>query len=166
MDEDETTPLKGAGFTLYKWDAAQNKYVQIGDEMKGEDMTTFEFTGKDSGQYKLVETTVPTGYNKADDLEFKVVATYATTGNPPALTDLKVTDLQGNTLTTWTISSVTYGEVTSTYAQGSTDITNKKGSQLPSTGGIGTTIFYVAGSILVLAAVIFLVTKRRMGNED
>jgi len=45
-------------------------------------------------------------------------------------------------------------------------VENNKGSQLPSTGGVGTTIFYVAGSILVLAAVIFLVTKRRMGSED
>ena len=169
LDEDETTPLKGAGFTLYKWDASQtgtDKYVQVGAEMKGENMTTFQFTGKDSGQYKLVETTVPTGYNKADDLEFKVVATYATTGNPPALTDLKVTDLQGNTLTTWTIDSVTYGEVTSTYAQGSTNITNKKGSQLPSTGGIGTTLFYIGGGILVLLAIVMLVTKKRMKAED
>ena len=46
-------------------------------------------------------------------------------------------------------------------------VENRKGSTLPSTGGIGTTIFYVAGSILVLAAVIFLVTKRRMNaNND
>ena len=47
------------------------------------------------------------------------------------------------------------------------DFVNTPGVELPSTGGIGTTIFYVAGSILVLAAVIFLVTKRRMhANED
>ena len=46
------------------------------------------------------------------------------------------------------------------------EVVNNKGTELPSTGGVGTTIFYVAGSILVLAAVIFLVTKRRMGNED
>jgi len=169
LDEDGTTPLKGAGFTLYKWDASQtgtDKYVQVGEEMKGVDMTTFQFTGKDSGQYKLVETTVPTGYNKADDLEFKVVATYGTEGNPPTLTDLKVTDLAGNKLTTWTISSVTYDEVASQYAQGSVDIENHKGSQLPSTGGMGTTILYVGGSILVLAAVILLVTKRRMNADE
>ena len=40
------------------------------------------------------------------------------------------------------------------------------GPTLPSTGGIGTTIFYVAGSILVLAAAILLITKRRMGAND
>ena len=44
--------------------------------------------------------------------------------------------------------------------------TNTKGTQLPSTGGMGTTLLYVGGSILVLAAVILLVTKRRMGAND
>ncbi len=43
---------------------------------------------------------------------------------------------------------------------------NTKGTQLPSTGGMGTTLLYVGGSILVLAAVILLVTKRRMGAND
>lgn len=44
-------------------------------------------------------------------------------------------------------------------------VENKAGSLLPSTGGIGTTIFYVTGSILVLAAVVLLVTKKRMGKD-
>ena len=41
-------------------------------------------------------------------------------------------------------------------------IVNTKGTELPSTGGIGTTIFYVIGAILVLGAGILLVTRRRM----
>ncbi|MBR1560246.1 MAG: isopeptide-forming domain-containing fimbrial protein [Clostridia bacterium] len=45
-------------------------------------------------------------------------------------------------------------------------VENNKGAELPSTGGIGTTIFYVAGSIMVLAAAILLITKRRMGAND
>ena len=44
----------------------------------------------------------------------------------------------------------------------STNIVNKSGSLLPSTGGIGTTIFYVVGGILVIGAGILLVTKKRM----
>jgi LPXTG-motif cell wall-anchored protein len=44
------------------------------------------------------------------------------------------------------------------------DIVNNKGTQLPSTGGIGTTIFYVVGGVLVLAAIILLVTKKRMSE--
>ena len=42
---------------------------------------------------------------------------------------------------------------------------NKSGSTLPETGGIGTTIFYVLGSVLVLAAVVLLVTKKRMNTK-
>ena len=45
-------------------------------------------------------------------------------------------------------------------------VENNQGSTLPSTGGVGTTIFYIGGSILVLAAVILLITKRRMGAND
>ena len=45
-------------------------------------------------------------------------------------------------------------------------IKNTQGVELPSTGGVGTTIFYVAGSIMVLAAAILLITKRRMGVND
>ena len=45
-------------------------------------------------------------------------------------------------------------------------IINTQGVELPSTGGIGTTIFYIAGSLMVLAAAILLITKRRMGSND
>ncbi|MBR1560247.1 MAG: LPXTG cell wall anchor domain-containing protein [Clostridia bacterium] len=43
---------------------------------------------------------------------------------------------------------------------------NYTGATLPSTGGVGTTIFYVAGSLMVLAAAILLITKRRMGAGE
>ena len=43
--------------------------------------------------------------------------------------------------------------------------TNTKGTELPSTGGIGTTIFYTLGTILVLGAGVLLVVKRRMGTR-
>ena len=55
--------------------------------------------------------------------------------------------------------------MTTTESQDS-DLTNTQGVELPSTGGMGTTILYVGGSILVLAAVILLITKRRMNAED
>ena len=48
----------------------------------------------------------------------------------------------------------------------STVVTNNKGAELPSTGGMGTTILYIGGSILVLAAAILLVTKRRMNAGE
>ena len=48
----------------------------------------------------------------------------------------------------------------------STDVINKSGSTLPETGGMGTTLFYVLGGVLVLAAVVLLVTKKRMRSES
>ena len=48
----------------------------------------------------------------------------------------------------------------------STDVVNKAGVVLPETGGIGTTIFYVLGGIMVLAAVVLLVTKKRMASAE
>lgn len=54
---------------------------------------------------------------------------------------------------------------TLTYTTMISEISNKSGMELPSTGGIGTTIFYVIGSLLVVAAVVLLVTKKRMGSK-
>jgi len=48
--------------------------------------------------------------------------------------------------------------------QQETDVTNNSGTELPSTGGIGTTMFYVVGSILVIGAVVVLISKRRMAR--
>ena len=47
----------------------------------------------------------------------------------------------------------------------STDIVNQKGLVLPETGGIGTTIFYVVGGLLIAAALVLLITKKRMTKE-
>ena len=47
----------------------------------------------------------------------------------------------------------------------STTIVNKQGTTLPSTGGIGTTLFYVIGGGLMVAAIVLLVTKKRMENK-
>ena len=47
-----------------------------------------------------------------------------------------------------------------------TKVNNQSGSELPSTGGMGTTIFYVAGSILLIGAAVLLITKKRMGKKE
>lgn len=46
------------------------------------------------------------------------------------------------------------------------EVENKSGTELPSTGGIGTTIFYVVGAILVVGAGVLLVTRKRMSGEE
>lgn len=148
--------LKGAGFTLYKVDKDGNK-TKVGNEIKGEDITSFEFKGTDAGKYVLEETTTPPTYNKAEDLEFEVVATYDTKADEPTLKTLVVKDKNGNQISgkdlTFTVSK-NDGSATTT-------IVNKKGSLLPSTGGIGTTIFYVIGGILMVGAGVILVSRRR-----
>lgn len=149
VKEDKKTPLEGAGFTLYKKDSSGN-WNAVGDEITG--VTTFTFSGLDDGDYKLSETTVPDGYNKASDVEFKVTADHDVESDSPALNSLSGDVTTGELTFT---SNTTDGSLT-------TDVVNKKGSVLPSTGGMGTTILYVVGTILVLAAGILLVTKKRM----
>lgn len=160
-------PLKGAGFTLYKWDTTaegENKYVAVGNEIKAEDLTTFEFKGLDAGQYKLVESTVPNGYNQAADLEFVVSATHDEKADIPTLKTLTVASKEGTNLAATELSA---GKFTVNKEDGklATQIVNTSGSSLPSTGGIGTTIFYVAGGALVVGAGVLLVSKKRMSNK-
>ena len=59
-------------------------------------------------------------------------------------------------------ATVTYNK-TST---GTVKVENKTGAELPSTGGIGTTIFYVVGGLLVVAAGVLLVTRKRMSKSE
>lgn len=148
VDQDKA-PLEGAGFTLYKkvngeWTAV--KTISAGDT------TTFTFSGLDDGDYKLSETTTPNGYNTISDVEFTVTADHDVTSDSPALNSLSGDVTTGELTFT---SSTTDGSLT-------TDVVNKKGSVLPSTGGMGTTILYVVGSVLVLGAGILLITKKRM----
>ena len=138
--------LEGAGFTLYK--KVGDEWVKVGSEIKGENITKFEFKGLDSGTYKLEETTVPGGYNQADDIEFTITASYDIDSNDPQFHKL-------------TINGTEYesGKVETT-------VENLTGTELPSTGGIGTTIFYVAGGILVVGAAVMLIAKKRTENEE
>ena len=167
--------LPGAGFTLYKYvqtaaadtvngTPATYEWQKVGSEIK--DVTTFNFKRVDAGVYKLVETTVPGGYNKADDVYFEVVASYDTTADDPKLTALDVyasdaTGTKGNLISEGTTTTFTTVVDTGTVT---TSIKNFQGATLPTTGGIGTTIFYVTGAVLALGAGILLITKRRMSR--
>ena len=145
----EFIPLKGAGFTLYKKNAS-GAYEAVGPELKGEDMTTFTWSGLDDGDYKLVETTTPSGYNTIPDIEFTITATHDVTSDNPTLISLSGGDKFTGVISTGVVSA---------------NIENQSGAQLPSTGGIGTTIFYVLGSVLVIGAAVLLVTKKRMSTK-
>lgn len=161
IDGDSKEELKGAGFTLYK--IVKDEEVEVGYELKGTDLTTFSWNGLDAGQYVLRETTTPTGYNTCDDIEFTIGATYDTEKDDPQLLTLEVKDKAGITLST----EAQDAKFTATINNGQigTDIANYKGATLPSTGGIGTTIFYVVGALLMIGAGIMLVSKKRMVRE-
>ena len=146
---EEYIPLKGAGFTLYKKNAS-GAYEAVGSELKGEDMTTFTWSGLDDGDYKLVETTTPSRYNTIPDIEFTITATHDVTSDNPTLISLSGGDKFTGVISTGVVSA---------------NIENQAGAQLPSTGGMGTTIFYVLGSVLVIGAAVLLVTKKRMSTK-
>ncbi len=153
----EGNELTGAGFTLYKEVKSENgtSWVPVGDEVKGEALTTFTWNRVDDGNYKLSETSKPSGYNKMDDIFFTISAKHDTESDDP-----KLTELTGDV----TSGSATFEGKT---ADGTltTNVINEKGSNLPSTGGMGTTLFYVIGAILVLGAGVILVTRRRMESK-
>ena len=146
---EEFIPLKGAGFTLYKKNAS-GTYEAVGSELKGEDKTTFTWSGLDDGDYKLVETTTPSGYNTIPDIEFTITAAHDVFSDNPTLISLSGGDKFTGVVSTGVVSA---------------NIENQSGAQLPSTGGIGTTIFYVLGSVLVIGAAVLLVTKKRMSTK-
>ena len=149
--ETPANPLKGAKFKLEKKNS-EGTYIlvkEIEADADDQDKNTFTFKGLDDGQYKLTETVTPAGYNTMEPIEFTVTATHDITSDSPALTDLS-----GN---------VTTGEITFTKdvpnGSLSTNVVNEQGLVLPTTGGIGTTLFYIGGIVLVLGAASCLIVK-------
>lgn len=114
--------------------------------------------GLAAGTYHVTESVVPQGYNKIDDFDIIITWTAPTAEELAKGTAAKCT---------WTAK---VGETelsldeTDTFLYAVT-VVNQSGTELPSTGGVGTTLFYVFGGILVTAAAVLFVTKKRMGIE-
>jgi len=105
------------------------------------------FSGLADGTYTISESVVPAGYNKAEDITFTI--SHTTEG-----------ELGSQTVTFASNNNKVVLDGTNSFFE--TTIKNNKGTELPSTGGIGTTIFYVVGAILVIGAGVVLITRRRM----
>ena len=155
-----------------KYDSTTTKYKRetTREEINANTGTTITFTeavndngkaffvGLPAGTYTITESTVPAGYNPIDDITVVLDCTLPTSidGDATWSGTYKVgngaaqnlgTDAEGDNVLTFTVE-------------------NQKGNVLPETGGIGTTIFYVVGGVLVAAAGILLVTKKRMNNAE
>ena len=75
-------------------------------------------------------------------------------------------DENGNTTNTQTEKTIEVNVDIETIAATAVVVVNKAGTELPSTGGMGTTVFYVLGAVLVVGAGVLLVTKKRMSQSE
>ena len=139
-------PLKGAGFTLSKKNI-DGTYTAIGEELKSDDMTTFIWERLDDGDYKLVETTVPAGYNKMSDIVFSISAVHSENDGDPQLLSL-----DGGLMGTGVVDT---GAITK-------DIVNNTGTVLPETGAKGTIMLISISTMLVMVAGVFMITRKKM----
>lgn len=156
--ENETVALPHAEFVLYKKSGETKSYLTAsGNKLTGwttEENSATKFTsdnngnisisGLDAGEYYLKETKAPDGYNKLTD-DIKVVLTK-----------------EYNESTNVGTAFFAYSNVTK---EDKVEVENNAGTTLPSTGGMGTTVFYVVGGGLMAVAVVLLVTKKRMENK-
>lgn len=158
-------PLTGAEFTLEKkLKDGTTKTVQVVTALEG---TRFMFNGLDDGTYVLTESKVPDKYNGIEPITFTISATEDQTDGSEALTSLSADGGASATFTSGKVYLINDTTEPSGADKGSvkTTIENLKGSSLPSTGGIGTTMFYVGGGVLVAGAGVLLITKKRAKKD-
>ena len=134
----EVTTDAGSSPLYYKWNETDKKVEWVTDMTAATVKTTNDsgaasFDGLDNGDYYLVETKAPDGYNQ--------------------LTEPHKVTVAGSSTDTAKLTAIA-------------KVANSTGTELPSTGGMGTTVFYVLGFVLVMGAVVLLVTKKRMSNAD
>lgn len=179
VDAVTKNPLSGVEFKLKRLQegsTTEYEYVTLNSDgrVTGWDTTgttitsgtdgTFKIIGLDDGEYMLEETKPLKDYNPIDDTTLIInagtVNNQTWNGKQPADALKSFKYKIGN-------SDEIEIKETLTGVKASGNIENKKGSSLPSTGGIGTTLFYVCGGAMVAVSGIFLITKKRMDkNKD
>lgn len=165
VDGETNKELQGVTFRIYKMSGDDKWYAQVADGKlngwvkpadadnncvltSGKD-GTFSLAGLDDGTYFIEEITPLPGYNSIAPVKIQVNGNTknSQTGNGETS---ELTDV------TFTVGETTDNAIT---------IVNNAGTTLPSTGGMGTTVFYVVGGGLMAVAVVLLVTKKRMENK-
>lgn len=165
----------------FKWDTVTTveKFKSTADE-------EIKIPGLDDGEYNLTEIAAPSGYNKLTaPLKLVIAATTANSQNQDAigpnadenarkgtqLTEIKLTNGEtGDTAKEYDTNNDaaddTKGGTKLTDGNVVAEIGNGSGTELPGTGGIGTTLFYVGGGCMVALAGVFLITKKRMNKKE
>ena len=152
-----------ADSALVKWqDAAPAADAQPDTDgntalLRSDDKGNFKVVGLDDGKYSLEEIKAPAGYNKIDPITIEIIAGTVHTVDgedaTKALTDISVSVAGKNAE-----GDIDEGIVLA-------EVKNNSGATLPETGGVGTTIFYIIGAILVIGAGVILISRRRMNGQ-
>ena len=156
--DEQGNKLTGAEFTLEKKiKGTPDTWKEI-QKVSGTADDLFEFKGIDDGEYRLTETKAPTNYDKLSaPIYFTVTASHVD-GAKPYLDKFSGNITRGNVGTMTFTANKDSGIL-------STKVVNKPGSSLPETGGMGTTILYVAGAVMILAAGAFLVMQKKAEDK-
>lgn len=147
---EDGTPAETGNLIKLVYDSTDSTYrvATASDKNTTYVMTAGNITIKgldDAWDYYLYETKAPAGYNRlTEPVKFKINATYTSADSRPDVLT-KVGD--------------------AAEAATGLKVENNAGTTLPSTGGMGTTVFYVVGGGLMAVAVVLLVTKKRMENK-
>lgn len=164
IDTDKYVMATDGTYPKYKLE-----YVQDTEEVKSNTETTkviawvdesgqLVFSGLGAGNYTLTESTTPVGYNTIEPINFTIK--YIPRDTPTE-------ELEEGQSVGFYVSESNYPITLGTEKNNlMTTVVNNSGAVLPSTGGIGTTIFYVLGSILLIGAGVLLVTKRKMAGRQ
>lgn len=129
---------------VYGWTTDETQASVLDTDENG----AIQLDGLDSGIYYLKETKAPAGYNLMETpVKIEIIPAYNENGDEVSVTvDYKVDDKEQDTNTV--------------------GVRNSSGSTLPVTGGIGTTMFYLFGSIMFIGAAVLLITKKRMAAAE
>lgn len=156
-EEKTLETMTHADWTAFNGEQGEENHIILTSNDEG----LFKVSGLEDGTYYLREIQAPTGYNLLED-DVQVVIT-ATTANGQ-----NWDGVAGNALTGLTVA-VDHGDA----QKGDIDtgivnvtVANNQGSTLPETGGMGTTVFYVVGGVIVAGVLVLLVAKRRMGRAE
>jgi len=162
----EDTPLANAIFEIKKGDEVlkfdavdgePNTYIYNAkgavEKITTDETGKFTIRGLDSDTYTLTETEAPAGYNAlVAPITMKIEAEEAVDGEYTGEYQISVKDEA--------VENAEFEEVDVV------KVLNNTGLELPSTGGVGTTIFYVVGGLMMAAAGVLLVTKKKVANEE